>query len=87
MIGAVIGDTVGSVYEFNNIKTTEFPLFDSESNFTDDISCTFVFVFCNLTLYFLEHVVIGIAQALHFGMRLSDDFSNMFALQTALIIW
>ena len=41
MIGAVIGDTVGSVYEFNNIKTTEFPLFDSESNFTDDSVMTF----------------------------------------------
>ncbi len=41
MLGAIIGDTVGSVYEFNNIKTTEFPLFDSESNFTDDSVMTF----------------------------------------------
>ena len=36
MLGAIIGDTVGSVYEFNNIKTTDFPLFDSRSNYTDD---------------------------------------------------
>jgi ADP-ribosylglycohydrolase len=36
MLGAIIGDTVGSVYEFNNIKTTEFPLFNSRSNYTDD---------------------------------------------------
>ena len=36
MLGAIIGDTVGSVYEFNNIKTTEFPLFDPRSNYTDD---------------------------------------------------
>ena len=36
MLGAIIGDTVGSVYEFNNIKTTDFPLFDPQSNYTDD---------------------------------------------------
>ena len=36
MIGAIIGDTVGSVYEFNNIKTTEFELFTDENNYTDD---------------------------------------------------
>ena len=36
MLGAIIGDTVGSVYEFHNIKTTDFPLFDPQSNYTDD---------------------------------------------------
>lgn len=36
MLGALIGDTIGSVYEFHNIKTTEFPLFSSKSTFTDD---------------------------------------------------
>ena len=36
MLGAIIGDTVGSVYEFHNIKTTEFPLFDPRCNYTDD---------------------------------------------------
>lgn len=36
MIGAIIGDTVGSVYEFNNIKTTEFPVFEDDCNYTDD---------------------------------------------------
>lgn len=36
MLGAIIGDTVGSVYEFHNIKTTHFPLFDPQSNYTDD---------------------------------------------------
>ena len=35
-IGALIGDTVGSVYEFDNIKTTDFPLFSRKSNYTDD---------------------------------------------------
>lgn len=35
-LGALIGDTIGSVYEFNNIKTTDFPLFTRKSNYTDD---------------------------------------------------
>ncbi|MDO4400915.1 MAG: ADP-ribosylglycohydrolase family protein [Coriobacteriia bacterium] len=36
MLGAIIGDTIGSVYEWNNIKTKEFPLFTQRSTFTDD---------------------------------------------------
>lgn len=36
MLGALIGDIVGSVYEFNNIKTKDFPLFSKESMYTDD---------------------------------------------------
>ena len=36
MLGALIGDTVGSIYEFCNIKTTDFPLFSSGCSFTDD---------------------------------------------------
>lgn len=36
MIGSIIGDVVGSVYEFANIKTKQFPLFQSRMEFTDD---------------------------------------------------
>ena len=36
MIGAIAGDIIGSVYEFDNIKTTDFPLFGPGSAFTDD---------------------------------------------------
>ncbi len=36
MLGAMIGDIVGSVYEWHNIKTTEFPLFKADCFFTDD---------------------------------------------------
>ena len=38
MYGAILGDIIGSPYEFdaNNIKTTEFPLFSGRSEFTDD---------------------------------------------------
>lgn len=36
MLGAIIGDMVGSVYEFANTKDYSFPLFQSGSNYTDD---------------------------------------------------
>lgn len=36
MLGAIIGDIVGSRYEFDNRKTKEFELFESECQFTDD---------------------------------------------------
>ena len=36
MLGAIIGDIVGSIYEFDNIKTKEFEFFDRECFFTDD---------------------------------------------------
>ena len=36
MLGAIIGDMVGSVYEFDNTKRTDFPFFSERSTFTDD---------------------------------------------------
>ena len=36
MIGAIIGDTAGSTYEFANVKTKDFPLFAPRSSYTDD---------------------------------------------------
>ncbi len=36
MIGAIAGDIIGSRWEFNRIKTTEFPLFSEKNGFTDD---------------------------------------------------
>lgn len=40
MIGAIYGDVVGSVYEYNNIKTKEFELFPSNAMRTDDTVMT-----------------------------------------------
>jgi len=36
MIGAIAGDIIGSIYEWNNIKTKDFVLFSDRSVFTDD---------------------------------------------------
>ena len=40
MLGAIVGDIVGSVYEWNNIKTKDFPLFRDDCFFTDDTVMT-----------------------------------------------
>ena len=40
MLGAIVGDIVGSVYEWNNIKTKDFPLFSEDCFFTDDTVMT-----------------------------------------------
>ena len=40
MLGAIIGDIVGSIYEFDNIKTKKFNLFSNEMFFTDDTVMT-----------------------------------------------
>lgn len=36
MIGAIIGDIVGSTYEFSNTKDYNFPLYNIKSVYTDD---------------------------------------------------
>ena len=42
MLGAIIGDIVGSIYEpqDSRIKTKDFPLFSDNCRFTDDSVCT-----------------------------------------------
>jgi ADP-ribosylglycohydrolase len=40
MLGALAGDIIGSVYEWNHIKTKEFPLFSPGCHFTDDTVLT-----------------------------------------------
>ena len=40
MLGAIIGDIVGSTREFNNYRTKDFNLFEKDSMFTDDTIMT-----------------------------------------------
>jgi len=40
MFGAIAGDIIGSVYEYQPIKTEEFPLFSAGCGFTDDTVMT-----------------------------------------------
>lgn len=40
MLGAIIGDIVGSRWEFSPTNDYNFPLFSSQNSFTDDTICT-----------------------------------------------
>jgi len=40
MFGAIAGDVIGSAYEWNPVKTTDFQLFTDKSYFTDDTVLT-----------------------------------------------
>ncbi len=49
MIGAIAGDIIGSVYEWRNIKTTDFELFSPHCRFTDDTVLTVAVADCILS--------------------------------------
>ena len=49
MLGAIAGDTIGSVHEFVATKATDFPLFVAQSQFTDDTVLTVAVADCLLT--------------------------------------
>ncbi len=36
MLGSIIGDVIGSVYEWERTKKTDFPLFSEKTDYTDD---------------------------------------------------
>lgn len=40
MFGAIAGDVIGSVYEFHNVRRTDFELFPEKATFTDDTVAT-----------------------------------------------
>ncbi len=49
MIGAIAGDILGSTFEHQGVKTTDFPLFPDGSTFTDDSVLTVATAFSLLT--------------------------------------
>jgi ADP-ribosylglycohydrolase len=49
VLGAVIGDIIGSVHEFIGTKTADFPLFDERCYFTDDTVLTVAVADCLLS--------------------------------------
>ena len=49
MLGAIAGDIIGSVHEFEARKTKDFPLFVAKSRFTDDTVLTVAVADCLLT--------------------------------------
>lgn len=51
MLGAIIGDIVGSRFEFNNHKSKEFEFFSDECEFTDDTVMTLAIAKALLSVY------------------------------------
>ena len=63
MLGSIIGDIVGSIYEFHNIKTKDFPLFSERCGYTDDSILTIA-----TAKYWKEEAkvtVVGIISVMH----------------------
>jgi len=56
MIGAIIGDIVGSAYEWDSIKTKDFRFFSRKSFFTDDTVLTIATAYSLLQAYSLVQV-------------------------------
>jgi len=48
IIGAIVGDIIGSAYEWYNVKSTDFQLFGKRTDFTDDSVLTFATMDCIL---------------------------------------
>lgn len=48
IIGAIAGDVIGSIYEWHNNKTTDFPLYSVNCHFTDDTVLTIAVADCIL---------------------------------------
>lgn len=87
MVGAIIGDVIGSVFEWKNVKTTEFELFSRESRFTDDTVMTIAVadallskqVFNNLIKNELESKITYTAKYKQYGHRYPNaGYGNMF---------
>lgn len=46
MLGSIVGDIVGSIYEFSNHRFKDFPLFGEDCKFTDDTVLTIAVADC-----------------------------------------
>ena len=71
MLGALVGDIIGSMYEFNNVKTTNFNLFYDFSTFTDDSVMTLA-----VAKWLLEDEVHTIHYLIYCMQELGDHHPN-----------
>lgn len=73
MIGALLGDIIGSVYEFNPTKTKDFPIIESSCRFTDDSVMTVA-----VAKGALEAIKSFYAYEANNHLLTSDDKENVF---------
>ena len=78
LAGAIAGDVIGSVYEFDNIKTKDFPLFHPMCEYTDDTVMTLALAKTLSEMENredLEEFKLAYVQNMHFVFRLYPDMS------------
>jgi ADP-ribosyl-[dinitrogen reductase] hydrolase len=102
-LGAIIGDIVGSIYEFDNIKTKDFPLFGDGNVFTDDSVMTIATMKALLDGGESEHFIfnyqlLGNKYPSSYGVRFSqwlkvkdpqpyDSWGNGSAMRVSPVAW
>ena len=69
MLGALVGDIVGSVYEFANTKSTDFELFTPWSSYTDDSV---------MTLAVAKWLVEDEAHTIHYLIYCMQELGNRY---------
>ena len=60
MLGAIIGDMVGSLYEFHSIKRKEFEIFDNRMRMTDDSLLTIAVANTLINNYPIDYSELGL---------------------------
>lgn len=71
VLGALVGDIIGSVYEFQNTKSTDFELFTPNSTFTDDSVMTLA-----VAKWLMEDEVHSTAHLTRCMQELGDRYPN-----------
>ena len=72
MLGAILGDIVGSVYEFNNHPSKDFPLFQEDLLFTDDTILTIATADALMTGFDFE------TKYREYGNKYASSYGNRF---------
>jgi ADP-ribosylglycohydrolase len=101
MIGAIAGDVIGSVHEYESTKTKDFPLFDPKCFFTDDSVLTIALADAllhdldyavTLKLYYRRYPNAGYGSSFHhWAMSESwapyNSFGNGSAMRVSPAAW
>ena len=69
MLGAIVGDIVGSIYEFCNTKSTNFQMFTSFNNYTDDSV---------MTLAIAKWLIEDEAHTIHYLIYCMQELGNKY---------
>lgn len=77
MYGAILGDIIGSPYEFDQgSKTKDFPLFSTHSTYTDDTVMTLAVAEAFLDMQFAEDDVVTRGRLVHYLQDWGRQYPN-----------